>query len=473
MTTADGRRTLSVRGWFALAAITTFAMVAIVVLAMVLLLGAADYSSQDRIAHATSVLRRGADRWHDPAWRQTITAELQADDVSFVLFEGDDELYRSTGDDRATNGGPAEAGTGGLWDADRGDGIIRIIEIEGTDPPLTAHLSTPLGADTPLPALLRATAVIGGVAAAVSLAFGRPFVRPLRAVRQAAHRVSEGDMAGGLPRSRITEVDEVSTAFDAMTAELNRSLQQQAELEQERRMFIAAIAHDLRTPLFSLRGYLEGLESGLADTPDKRARYLAIANEKARTLDALVADLFDYTRLEYLDQSLHVRALDLAELLHDLVDGLRPQADARGVTLQLWPHDHSCPVAADREQLSRAVTNLIDNAIRYTPAGGRVDVTCGTTPERAWFTVSDSGPGIDPHDLPHLFQPLYRSDHARDAATGGSGLGLAIAQRILAAHQGTLEAGNAATGGAVFTATVPARPDISDDVASSDAECYK
>lgn len=467
MTAADGRRTLSVRGWFALAAITTFAMVVIVVLTMVLLFGAADYNSQDRIAHATTVLRRGADRWDDASWRRTTTAELDADGVSFVLFAGGDELYRSIADG-ATAGRPADAGT--VWDADRGDGIVRIIEIEGSDPPLTAHLYTPLGADDPLPGLLRGTAIIGGVAAAVSLAFGRPFVRPLRAVRQAADRVGEGDMAVGLPRSRITEVDEVNTAFDAMTTELDRSLQHQAELEQERRMFIAAIAHDLRTPLFSLRGYLDGLESGLADTPDKRDRYLAIANEKARTLDALVADLFDYTRLEYLDQSLHLRPLDLAELLHDLVDGLRPQADASGVTLRLWPHDHSCPIAADLEQLSRAVTNLIDNAIRYTPAGGRVDVTCGTTPERAWFTVSDSGPGIDPHDLPHLFQPLYRGDHARAAATGGSGLGLAIAQRILTAHQGTLAAANAATGGAVFTATVPARRSHAESVASSDAE---
>jgi signal transduction histidine kinase len=463
MTTSDGRRTLSVRGWFALAAIATFAMVVIVVLAMVLLLGAADYSSQDRIAHATTVVRRGSDRWHDAAWRQATTAELNADDVSFVLFEGDEELYRSTRDDRARSDGPSDAGT--LWDADRGDGIVRIIEIDGTDPLLSAQLSTPLGADNPVPPLLRATAIIGGVAAAVSLAFGRPFVRSLRAVRQAARRVSEGDMAVSLPRSRITEVDEVNTAFDAMTTELDRSLQQQAGLEQERRLFIAAIAHDLRTPLFSLRGYLEGLESGLADTPDKRARYLAIANEKARTLDGLVTDLFDYSRLEYLDQSLHPRALDLAELLRDLVEGLRPQADTKGLTLLLRPHDNSCPIDADREQLSRAVTNLIDNAIRCTPSGGRVDVTCGTNSGRAWFSVADSGPGLDPHDLPHLFQPLYRGVHARDGATGGSGLGLAIAQRILAAHHGTLEAVNAGSGGAVFTATIPARPGIPDGVA--------
>src|SRR3546814_10802486 len=100
-----------------------------------------------------------------------------------------------------------------------------------------------------------------------------------------------------------------------MTVELNRSLEQQAEVEQERRMFIAAIAHDLRTPLFSLRGYLEGLETGVADTEEKRSRYLSIASEKAKSLELLVADLFDFTRLEYLDQSLHRTQPDLAELL--------------------------------------------------------------------------------------------------------------------------------------------------------------
>jgi signal transduction histidine kinase len=447
MTDADARRTLSVRGWFALAAITTFVMVVIAVLASVVFLGASDDTSQDRIARAATVLRAGSDQWRDPAWRAATTAELNADDVSFVLFEGGDELDRASGAAQPTADPAREV-----------DQVVRVVEIDGTEPPLTAQLSTPLDDENPVPAVVRATLLIGGIAAAVSLAFGRPFIRPLRAVRHAARRVTEGDMAASLPRSRITEVDEVITAFDIMTTELDRSLEQQAELEHERRMFIAAVAHDLRTPLFSLRGYLEGLETGLAHTPDKRARYLAIANEKARTLDRLVADLFDYARFEYLDQSLHREAVDLAELLHDLVDGLRPQADAKGLTLELWPHHHACPIDADREQLARAVTNLVDNAIRYTPAGGRVDVACGTAADSAWFTVTDTGPGIAPADLPHLFQSLYRGgDRGDAAATGGTGLGLAIAQRILAAHDGTLEAGDVPGGGAVFTARMPAR----------------
>jgi signal transduction histidine kinase len=289
----------------------------------------------------------------------------------------------------------------------------------------------------------------------VALAFGRPFVRPLRAAQSAVRRVTDGDLTATLPRSRVSEIDDVSTAFGAMTTELHRSLEQQAAIEQERRLFIGAVAHDLRTPLFALRGYLEGLDTGLADTPERRARYLEGANEKARTLERLVGALFDYTRLGYLDQSLERETFDLVNLLRDLVDDLRPQAEANDVSLTFRPPDGGCPVVADRHQLARAVDNILDNALRYTPAGGRIDVTCGIRDGTAWLTIADTGPGIAAADLPHLFQPLYRGDRSRGAATGGTGLGLAIAHRIVTAHDGTLVAGNTPTGGASFTATLP------------------
>src|SRR3546814_8815102 len=115
-------------------------------------------------------------------------------------------------------------------------------------------------------------------------------------------------------------------------------------------MFIAAIAHDLRTPLFSLRGYLEGLETGVADTEEKRSRYLSIASEKAKSLELLVADLFDFTRLEYLDPSLHRTQLDLAELLTGVVDWLQPQAVASGLILHLQARDGSCPINDDKTE---------------------------------------------------------------------------------------------------------------------------
>lgn len=451
MTDSPHRRTVPVRGWFALAAVTTFAMVAVVVLISVALFGASDVDAQDRIDDASATLRSGADQWTDPAWQARTSAALDAEGVSFVLYSGGHELYRSTAGTPIDDPGANDQ----IWDADRGDRIVRSITVEGTGPPLNARLSAPLDGDSPVPALLRATLVIGLVAAAVSLAFGRPFVRWLRAVRAATGRVSEGDLDVTLPPSPISEIVAVNAAFDAMTNQLDESLEKQAQLENERRLFIAAVAHDLRTPLFSLRGSLDGLARGIADTPEKRAQYLAIATQKAQTLDALVDDLFDYTRLEYLDQSPDRRPIDLAEVLHDLVEGSRHHAETRGVTLELRPHDPRCATTADRDQLDRAITNLLDNAVRHTPAGGRVVVACGTDTSGVWFTVTDTGPGIDPSDLPHVFQPLYRGDPSRSATTGGAGLGLAIAQRILIAHGGTLRASSAPEGGAVFTATLP------------------
>jgi signal transduction histidine kinase len=445
------RRTLSVRGWFVLAAVATFAVVIPLGLVRVYFFGPDE--PQDRAAHAATVLREGAERWDDSAWQEATATELGDGDVQFALFEDGDELYRSTDDTSATDAGSS---TTPPWDADRDDGVVRFVEIEGTEPRLTAEIYTPLDDDDLLTTTLFAAFLIGTGGAAVALAFGRPFVRPLRAAQSAVRKVTDGDLTAKLPRSRVTEIDDVSTAFGAMTTELHRSLEQQAALEHERRMFIAAIAHDLRTPLFSLRGYLDGLDTGLADTPERRARYLAVAKKKAATLERLVSDLFDDTRLEYQEQTLDHQPLDLADLLGELVDGLRPRAEAKDVALAFRPPGQACPVDADRHQLARAVDNILDNALRYTPASGRIDVTCGIKDGTAWFTITDTGPGIAADDLPHLFQPLYRGDRVRPSSgTGGTGLGLAIAQRIVTAHDGTLVAGNTPTGGASFTATLP------------------
>ncbi|HMM43208.1 MAG TPA: HAMP domain-containing sensor histidine kinase, partial [Thermomicrobiales bacterium] len=255
--------------------------------------------------------------------------------------------------------------------------------------------------------------------------------------------------------SRVREVAEVNAAFEAMSAGLRESVEQQARLEQERRLFISAIAHDLRTPLFSLRGYLAGLEQGIADTPERAAHYVAVAQEKADALERLIADLFAYTRLEYLDQAPDRRLSDLRPLLRRLAEGLQPQAEAKGMRLDVQLPAEPCVAAIDAHLIERAVENLLDNALRHTPAGGTVVLSCVSEPGAVTFAVADEGSGIDPVDLPHIFQPLYRSDTSRNRRTGGAGLGLTIARRILLSHGGDLTAANGERG-AVFRGTLPA-----------------
>jgi signal transduction histidine kinase len=275
-------------------------------------------------------------------------------------------------------------------------------------------------------------------------------------MRAAARQIAGGDLDIRLPDPPLREVADVADAFGAMGVALRDSLERQAELEQQRRMVIGAVAHDLRTPLFSLRGYLEGLDRGIANTPERAAHYLAVCRQQADALERLVADLFTYTRLDYLEETPRREPLELGALLSSAVETARPLAEERGLRLMAsGPGD--CMLEGDAHLLTRAVENLLDNALYYSPPGGDVSV-CWERAAGCWrFAVRDSGPGIAPADLQHIFDPLYRGDASRNRGTGGAGLGLAIARRILRVHGGDLAAANRPNGGAELTATLPAK----------------
>jgi len=285
---------------------------------------------------------------------------------------------------------------------------------------------------------------------------GWAVLKPLRAMSAAARQVGKHDLAFSLPASRVREVDEAMTAFTAMGQELRTALARQVELEQERQFYISAIAHDLNSPIFALRGYLEGLEAGIAATPERAQHYLQVCQAKVSELEHLTADLAAYTQIERLEQTMRHEPLEVDTLVRDAVDGIRPQAEAKRVTLTLAPGASTYSCVGDRRLLQRALTNVLENAVRYTPEGGAISVAWGGEGEQWRFTITDGGPGIASDDLPHLFAPFYRGEASRNRSTGGVGLGLAIAQRILRAHGGILTAANSPHGGAVFTGTAVA-----------------
>jgi signal transduction histidine kinase len=291
--------------------------------------------------------------------------------------------------------------------------------------------------------------------AVVAAVLGHSVLRPLAAMSQVAQRIGGGDLEVRLPSSRAREVAAVSAALATMSAGLREAVRRQAELEQERRLFIGAIAHDLRTPLFTLSAYLSGLHDGMATTPERAMHYVAVCQEQAAALERLIADLFAYTKVEYLEQEPRREPLELGALLHGSVESLEPRAVANGVTLVASGPPEPCPLSGDGQLLTRAVENLLDNALRYTPQGGCIAVHWRREVTTVVFTVEDSGPGIAAHDLPHVFTPLYRGETSRNRQTGGAGLGLTIARRILQAHGGDLTAGNSVTGGATFTGMLP------------------
>jgi signal transduction histidine kinase len=273
-------------------------------------------------------------------------------------------------------------------------------------------------------------------------------LRPLAQLAADAERIAGGELDVEPLDTRAREVAEVGDALLGMAGGLRDALGSSAAAERERRFMVTAIAHDLRTPLFTLRGSLEALERGVGD-----GRYLDRAQDKAAHLDRLVSDLFTFSRVEYAREAIAFDEVDIGRLTQCAAEGVEALAAARGCTVQVGDVKPGLVVHGDADALLRVLTNLLDNAIRH--GCGRVVVSGQRVNGAVRVEVADDGPGFEPGDLPHVFEPLFRSDRARPAATGGAGLGLAIARRLARAHGGDVEAANDPGGGARTTVTLP------------------
>ena len=408
-------------------------------------------SSREQIPERVqAALTESDNTWRDPEWQAGLRDLLEREQVGVVLLDDQQEvLFTYSPPIKGSDAAPEAE----MLSAQGGQAVILAPRGERRPaPPALPWYAT----DTWRIPLAQLAALLV-IVAAISLFLYHAFLRPLARLVVAMQQLGAGKLDQTLPRSRVAEVDQAAQAFGAMAAALRQSLERQEALEQERRMTISAVAHDLRTPLFSLRGYLEGLATGLADTPAKAARYVQVCQDKADALEHLVADLFNYTRTEYLEEAPQYVPLDVAQLLGRLVEGLEPQAAAKGVELRFHAAVPAL-ILGDARFLMRALENLLDNAIRHTPPGGEVSIACVEREGRVHVTIRDSGGGIAAHDLPHIFSPLYRGEGSRNRRLGGAGLGLAIARRLVRAHGGEIMANNAPGGGALFTCTLPVAP---------------
>ncbi|MFK4099988.1 sensor histidine kinase [Streptomyces sp. NPDC019531] len=295
------------------------------------------------------------------------------------------------------------------------------------------------------------TVVAAGVALSVilgALVLSRAVLRPVRAMTLAAKDLGEGDLGRRVPVSGRDEIAQLGGAFNHMADSL------QAGEERQRRL-TGDIAHELRTPLANLRGYLEALRDGIVEpTPD----LLASLHEEALLQQRIVEDLQDLALAEAGALTYHPAEVDLRELLEAGRTAHRAQAETAGVALELEAPG-PVTVVADPDRLRQVVGNLVGNALRATAAGGTVTLAVAPRGELAVVEVRDTGRGISAEDLPHLFDRFWRADASRGRATGGSGLGLSIARQIVTDHRGTIEARSTVGVGTTFTIVLPAAPE--------------
>jgi signal transduction histidine kinase len=283
-------------------------------------------------------------------------------------------------------------------------------------------------------------ATVAAIAAAVLVA--RIVSRPLNALTAAA-----ADLEAGRRDVRVDlghapgELGVLASTFDRMAAAVERE-------DLLRRRLVADVAHEVRTPLTILRGTTEALVDGVAEPDDATLRSL---HEEVLRLTRLVTDLETLAAADAAGLHLSLRPLDLAAVAAAVIELARPAADAAdlAITAALTP----APVIGDERRLRQVVTTLLANSLTYTPAGGSIHVVAEVRREEAVVEVRDTGPGIAPEDLPHVFDRFYRG--ARTADTPGSGIGLAIARELAVAHQGAITVADRPEGGAAFTLALP------------------
>jgi signal transduction histidine kinase len=299
---------------------------------------------------------------------------------------------------------------------------------------------------TMLQALLLSGSAAVLAAVVLSLVVSARIVMPIQRLLAASKRIAAGRYAERVPEDGRDELAALATQFNTMAAELEAA-------ERRRVALIGDVAHELRTPLATIEGYTEGLLDGVVEPAPAT---WAVLHDEVGRLRRLVAELQELSRAEARQLPLHLAQAAPTELLAQAVARIAPQFAEKGVTLVQDAAPHLPPLRVDGDRVIQVLINLLGNALRYTPAGGTVTARVTQEGGEVVFCVTDTGIGIAPEHLPHLFERFYRVDKARSRALGGTGVGLTIAKALVEVHGGRIWAESAGAGhGARFAFALP------------------
>jgi len=293
--------------------------------------------------------------------------------------------------------------------------------------------------------------------------FARHVSKRLAKIIAFASRLARGDFQARLDKTGPDELGTLSKQLNDtgqklqhMFEELEREHAELDRLERVRRDFVVNVSHELRTPLASIQGYTETLLDGALDDPKINVRFLQIIRQNAERLGRLTADLLTLSRIEMKTQKFQFAHYYINALIGQHADSMRPIADKKRITLAIEPAPPETEIFCDSEAMHQIVTNLLDNAIKYTPEGGRVTIGARPADNAAVLVhVRDTGIGIPAEDLPRLFERFYRVDKARSRDLGGTGLGLAIVKHLVKSQGGEVSVESVPNQGTTFAFTVP------------------
>jgi len=288
------------------------------------------------------------------------------------------------------------------------------------------------------------SAAAGAASLAVALVLTRNIVGPLERVRDASARLAEGELGERAPVNGPSEIAELATSFNAMATHLE-------EIFDARRELVAWASHDLRAPITSLQAMLEAIDDGVIES----GHYLDALQGQVRLLGALVDDLFELACIDSGATAVELKEVDIVALVVSSARRHQLEAEARGIELLTVIRDDHALARCAADKVERVLTNIVTNALRYTPAGGKVVLSLTKGADAVFISVEDTGIGIAPDSVERVFEPFFRADASRPPAQGGAGLGLAIARGLIEAQGGRIWAEPPTTGGTRICFVLP------------------
>jgi signal transduction histidine kinase len=300
-----------------------------------------------------------------------------------------------------------------------------------------------------------------GVAVFVAAILAIRFASPLRRLTAASRQLAEGDLSGRVPAVEAsegsTEIADLSRQFNRMADRLEELVAITRRDRDRSRDFLADVSHELRTPIAALRTFNELLQDRAGEDPATRAEFLEASREQLGRLDWLAQNLLELSKLDSGLVLLELRNADLRVTVESAVEQAGLAAERRTITLGLDLPGAPVPIVHDPQRIAQVVTNLVGNAVKFTPRSGRVHVGLAATPDGARIDVTDTGIGIDPHELPHIFDRFFRGSRS-EARSSGSGLGLSIVKSIVDLHHGRISVSSRVGTGSRFEVLLPRDP---------------
>lgn len=286
-----------------------------------------------------------------------------------------------------------------------------------------------------------------------------PSIRYIGHISEAIQNISEGDLNTSIDVIGDDECSGMAANLNKMAEDIRQLMEKEREAERTKNELITNVAHDLRTPLTSIIGYLELLAGNTGIPQEMQHKYIEIAYGKSKRLEKLIQDLFGFTKLNYGKMSMHVAQLDIVKLLGQLLEEAYPNFAEKNLSYDLQSNVPAKVITADGNLLARLFDNLIGNAIKYGADGKRVLVNLYATDQVLTVSVTNFGYVIPADELPLIFNKFYRVEQSRSSTTGGTGLGLAIAKEIVDMHGGTIDVASDLNG-TVFTVKLQVHFDI-------------